>query len=52
MFLVFTVWAVFGFAYPSTPIPFACNTIGKFIAFAAAVSLFLPQKKIAKQAIT
>lgn len=46
MFLIFAVWAVFGFAYPATPIPFTLNVISKILAFATAVSLFLPQKKI------
>lgn len=45
MFFIFAVWALFGFAFPNTPIPWALNTIGKVIAFAAAVSLFRPQKK-------
>jgi hypothetical protein len=48
MFLIFAVWAVFGFAYPSTPLPYACNATSKILAFAAAVSLFLPQKSVAK----
>jgi hypothetical protein len=42
MFLLFAVWAVFGFAYPAAPIPIALNTIAKILAFATAVSLFLP----------
>ena len=45
MFLVFAVWAVFGFAYPAAPIPIALNMIAKLLAFAAAVSLFLPPEK-------
>jgi len=48
MFLIFAVWALFGFAYPAAPIPVALNTISKILAFATAVSLFLPQEKIAK----
>jgi hypothetical protein len=32
--------AVFGFAYPSVPISYACNATAKVLAFAAAVSLF------------
>ena len=46
MFLIFAVWAVFGFAYPAALIPTALNMISKVLAFATAVSLFLPQKKI------
>jgi hypothetical protein len=44
MFLVFTIWAFFGFAYPYDPLPTALNMISKVIAFATAVSLFLPEK--------
>ncbi len=46
MFLIFAVWALFGFAYPATPIPITLNVISKILAFATAISLFLPQKKI------
>jgi hypothetical protein len=42
IFLIFAVWALFGFAYPAAPIPVALNMISKFLAFATAVSLFLP----------
>lgn len=44
MFLVFTIWAFFGFAYPYDPLPTALNMISKVIAFATAISLFLPEK--------
>ena len=40
---VFAVWALFGFAYPSAPVPIALNIVSKILAFAAALSLFLPQ---------
>jgi hypothetical protein len=46
MFLVFAVWALVGFAYPAAPLPVALNVISKILAFAVAVSLFLPQEKI------
>jgi len=46
IFLIFADWALFGFAYPAAPIPVALNTIAKILAFATAVSLFLPQEKI------
>ena len=42
MFLVFTIWALFGFAYPSAPLPIALNMLSKIVAFATAISLFLP----------
>jgi hypothetical protein len=50
MFLIFAVWALFGFAYPSAPIPIAFNMIAKVIAFAAVVSLFLTPEKIVQTA--
>lgn len=43
MFCVFAVWALFGFAYPSTPLPTAFNMLSKVLAFAVAISLFLPE---------
>lgn len=45
MFLVFAIWAAFGFAFPATPLPIALNMISKVLAFAAAISLFLPPEK-------
>jgi hypothetical protein len=42
MFVIFAVWALFGFANPATPLPIALNGVSKVLAFAAAVSLFLP----------
>lgn len=41
MFFVFAVWALAGFAYPSTPFPIAMNMLSKVVAFAVAISLFL-----------
>ncbi len=41
MFLVFAIWAEFGFAYPSEPIPLVLNAAGKVLAFASAVTLFI-----------
>lgn len=51
LFFVFAVWALFGFGYPLTPLPTAFNMLSKVIAFAAAVSLFLPRKKIATSVV-
>lgn len=45
MFLIFAIWALFGFAYPATPLSVAFNVISKILAFVAAVSLFLPQEQ-------
>jgi hypothetical protein len=42
MFFVFAVWATFGFAYPSSPIPIALNAAAKILSFVTAVTLFLP----------
>ena len=42
MFLVLTVWAWFGFSYPSDPLPTALNAISKVLSFATAITLFLP----------
>jgi hypothetical protein len=49
MFLIFAVWALFGFAYPAAPLPIALNVISKILAFATVVSLFLPPEKVIKQ---
>lgn len=45
MFMVFAIWAAFGFAFPSTPIPIALNVISKVLCFVVAITLFLPQKE-------
>lgn len=47
MFFIFAVWAVFGFAYPSAPLPTALNMISKALAFATSISLFLPGGSLA-----
>jgi hypothetical protein len=44
MFIVFAAWSLFGFAYPSAPIPIALNVLSKILAFVTALSLFLPQR--------
>jgi len=41
MFFVFAVWALFGFSYPSDPIPVALNGISKILSFVTAITLFL-----------
>jgi hypothetical protein len=50
MFLVFAVWAEFGFAYPSTPLSFALNAISKVLGFIAVAALFSMEPKQTKQA--
>jgi hypothetical protein len=46
MFFVFAVWALFGFSYPSDPIPIALNAVSKILSFVVSITLFLPQKGI------
>ncbi len=46
MFLVFAVWAGFGFSEPSTPLPIVFNAVSKVLAFAAVVTLFLPEQRM------
>lgn len=43
MLLVFAVWALAGFGYPSAPVPIAMNVVSKVIAFVTALSLFFPE---------
>lgn len=43
MLAVFAVWALAdGFEYPSAPVPYALNVVGKLLAFATILTLFLP----------
>jgi hypothetical protein len=44
MLLIFAVWALFGFGYPSSPLPFSFNAASKVVAFVVVLSLFLPQR--------
>jgi hypothetical protein len=41
MFVVFAVWAAFGFAFPEEPLPLALNVISKILCFVAATMLFV-----------
>lgn len=45
MFFVFAVWALFGFSYPSDPIPFVLNGLSKILSFVTAITLFLKSKE-------
>ena len=49
MFLVFAVWAVFGFAYPLTALPITLNVISKALAFMTAISFFIPQNQQSRE---
>jgi hypothetical protein len=40
-FVVFAVWAAFGFSYPSDPLDTAFNDISKVLCFVAAITFFL-----------
>jgi hypothetical protein len=41
MSAVFAVWAVFGFAFPSEPLPLVLNIISKVLCFVAVIMLFV-----------
>ena len=43
MLLVFAVWALAGFGYPSETVPIALNVVSKLLAFVTALSLFVPE---------
>lgn len=43
MLLVFAVWALAGFGYPSAPFLLAMNDVSKVLAFITALSLFVPE---------
>jgi hypothetical protein len=45
MLAVFAVWSLVGFDYPSAAAPIALNVVAKLLAFATALSLFLPQRR-------
>jgi hypothetical protein len=40
--IVFAIWGLSGFGYPSAPLPIAFNVVSKLVAFAAGLSLFVP----------
>jgi hypothetical protein len=40
MFVIFAVWAAFGFGYPDRLLPLSLNVISKILAFVAATLLF------------
>jgi hypothetical protein len=44
MLLIFAVWALFGFGYPSAPLAFGFNAVSKVVAFVVALTLFFPQR--------
>jgi hypothetical protein len=44
MLAVFAAWGLFGFAYPSAPIPTALNVLSKILAFVTVLCMFWPQR--------
>jgi hypothetical protein len=40
--IVFAIWALFGFGYPTTEPAYALNVVSKILAFITALTLFLP----------
>ena len=50
MLAVFGVWALAGFEYPSTPVPYALNVVSKLLAFVTILTLFLPLRAQAQLA--
>ena len=45
MFLTFSVWALFGFAYPSDPTTLLLNAVSKVFAFAVTASMFVRSRR-------
>ena len=51
MLTVFALWAIVArFAYPATAGPIAFNVISKLLCFAAALTLFVPQRSVSSSA--
>ena len=44
MLVVFAIWALFGFGYPSTEPAYALNVVSKILAFLTTITLFLPPR--------
>ncbi|MBV9795241.1 MAG: hypothetical protein JO016_15030 [Actinobacteria bacterium] len=44
MLIVFAIWARYGFGYPTTEPAYALNVVSKLLAFATALTLFLPSR--------
>ena len=43
MVAIFGIWALYGFSYPSAPVPIALNAVSKILALITALTLFLPR---------
>jgi hypothetical protein len=46
MFMVFGVWAMFGFGFPANPVSYGLNVISKLLCFATAILLFVDPNTI------
>ena len=44
MLVVFAIWALYGFGYPSTSLFYSLNVVSKLLSFATALTLFLPTR--------
>jgi hypothetical protein len=44
--VVFAIWGLFGFGYPSTSMFYSLNVVSKLLAFATTLTLFLPQPAV------
>ena len=42
MLAIFAVWALFGFGYPSAPVPTTFNVVSKILALITTLTLFVP----------
>jgi hypothetical protein len=40
LLVVWAIWALSGFGYPSAPLPIALNIVSKILAFTTALTLF------------
>lgn len=49
MLVVFAIWALYGFGYPSSSTFFALNVTSKILAFVTALTMFLPERSGAGQ---
>jgi hypothetical protein len=47
--VVFAIWALSGFGYPSTEPAYALNVVSKILAFVTALTLFLPPPDLGAQ---
>jgi hypothetical protein len=49
--VVFAVWGLAGFGYPSAPLAYSLNVLSKILAFVTALSLFLRRPDSSAQAV-